>query len=108
RSVQGGSQRAFHSVMSVRASASVRRNPRTSRQQARNVSTSPCWPATAGGRAARYRRARSTTSGLAAVRRIRADRVADDVAGGGGKSLGVYTRVVRAYFARTRAGGTYL
>ena len=52
RSVQGGWQRAFHPTSSDRASASLRANPRTRRQQTRNVCTSPCWPAMAGGTAA--------------------------------------------------------
>ena len=49
---------AFQSVSTCSAWSSVNAKPRMSRQQTRNVWTSPCWPAMAGGTEDRYRVAR--------------------------------------------------
>ena len=62
----GGSHRAFHSDRTESASSSDSANPRTRRQQMRNVRRSPCCPATAGSTHCRKRERASHAIGRSA------------------------------------------
>lgn len=110
RSDQGGSQRTFHSARRLSASASGIAKPRTRRQHTRKVCKSPCCPAIAGGRADRYRRARSRASVVPLARGFggELDDVGHGVAIGVGKSAGVYVRSRQRYSTVTRCAGWYL
>jgi len=109
RADQGGSQRAFQSSRSFSASASGSAKPRTRRQHTRKVCTSPCRPAIAGGRADRYRQARSTASVVPLVLRFgEFDDCGHTVAIGVGKSSGEYSRSTHRYSMVTGCAGRYL